>query len=224
MRDACQALLSGGSCRHFDFQFFSPRKFLGVPDGGILAATRPGGLSAKLRDPPLARPRLDWWMKSFGSILGRHDYDLGSKSRDWFALYQQSEETAPTGPIAMSQLAEGLLRTAFDYDKIAARRRANYGVLLERLRDLALFPELLAEVVPLGFPIRVGNRDALRRSLFHQGIFTARTLAGARASAGDVSDGPAVGGTDHDAALRPAAYDRPDMERIAEVARDEAQR
>ncbi len=38
LEDACQALLSDHTGRYSDFVLFSPRKTIGVPDGGILAS------------------------------------------------------------------------------------------------------------------------------------------------------------------------------------------
>ena len=54
---------------------------------------------------------------------------------------------------------------------MAARRRENYRRLLERLRDIALLPSLPDGVVPVGFPVRVGDRDAIRQRLFDALIF-----------------------------------------------------
>jgi hypothetical protein len=39
------------------------------------------------------------------------------------------------------------------------------------LGDIALFPGLSPEVVPLGFPIRVRNRDQIRQALFEHDIY-----------------------------------------------------
>ena len=38
LEDACQALLSDEVGRFSDFVLYSPRKFLGVPDGGVLVS------------------------------------------------------------------------------------------------------------------------------------------------------------------------------------------
>jgi hypothetical protein len=54
---------------------------------------------------------------------------------------------------------------------VAARRRANWEVLAVRLGDVAVFPRLPAEVVPLGFPVRAPRRDAIRQALFAQEIY-----------------------------------------------------
>ena len=60
---------------------------------------------------------------------------------------------------------------AFAYQEISQRRRDNYAVLQQQLADLAIFPELPDAVVPLGFPIRIANRDAVRRALFDEAVY-----------------------------------------------------
>jgi hypothetical protein len=166
IEDACQALLSAYRRDLADVVLFSPRKFLGVPDGGILD-DRSGLMRApiELSDPPAA-----WWLTSFAATLNRRVYDTCGGDRGWFDLFQRAEATIPRGAHAMSQLTRLLLEN-FDYEAVARRRVANYQRLLGRLEGLALFPELPADVVPLGFPIRVKNRDAVRTWLFTQMIF-----------------------------------------------------
>jgi len=60
---------------------------------------------------------------------------------------------------------------SFDYSTIAQRRIDNYKFLARLLADIALFPNLSANTVPLGFPIRVKNRDRLRQVLFGHQIY-----------------------------------------------------
>ena len=63
------------------------------------------------------------------------------------------------------------MRYRIDYPSISSRRIANYQSLLDDLEHLALFPYLPAEVVPLGFPVRLEDRDRIRQLLFDQQIF-----------------------------------------------------
>jgi dTDP-4-amino-4,6-dideoxygalactose transaminase len=71
----------------------------------------------------------------------------------------------------MSDLSAHLLRHAVDWPELARRRRTNYVFLTAALRPIALLPDLPAGVVPLGFPVVVPNRDAIRHELFAQNIF-----------------------------------------------------
>ena len=72
----------------------------------------------------------------------------------------------------MSELSKSLLLHTFDYATIAQRRRENYKILAETLSAIALFPTLTTDVVPLGFPIRLENRDTIRQVLFEHQIYS----------------------------------------------------
>jgi selenocysteine lyase/cysteine desulfurase len=52
LEDASQALLSHGVGSSADFVVFRPRKFLGVPDGGILRLNAPLPLEGEVLKPP----------------------------------------------------------------------------------------------------------------------------------------------------------------------------
>lgn len=58
-----------------------------------------------------------------------------------------------------------------DVRKIKNQRRKNANVLLKYLSDLAFFPELKSEDCPMFVPIRVNNRDLLRRHLIDCDIY-----------------------------------------------------
>jgi dTDP-4-amino-4,6-dideoxygalactose transaminase len=167
VEDACQALLSAHVGQGADYVLFSPRKFLGVPDGGILVSRAEPDLS----DAALERPPGAWWLKAVAAGVLRREFDRHGGARPWFPLFQEIERSYPIGPYAMSELAEALLRHGFDYEAIAGARRANYRVLAEELGDLAVFRELPEDVVPLGFPIRHAERDRLRQALFRAEIY-----------------------------------------------------
>jgi hypothetical protein len=167
LEDAGQALLTAGLGREADFVVYSPRKFVGVPDGGLLVQTGTRPLpSADLGPPPPA-----WWRGALGAVESRRDFDRGGTGRGWFAAFQAAERDAPSGPYAASELTRSILTTAVDWIQVAARRRANWAVLAEALGDVAVFPTLPPEVVPLGFPIRVPRRDEVRPALFAQEIY-----------------------------------------------------
>jgi dTDP-4-amino-4,6-dideoxygalactose transaminase len=168
VRDACQALLSDMPHAQADFVVYSPRKFVGVPDGGILVSRAPESTHDW---DPLEDPPADWWLIGLTASLGRRDFDLFGGERIWYTLYRKSEAEAPCGPYAMSTLTRALLGNAFDYDEIAARRVANYRHLARELGYLLAFPELPEGVVPLGCPIRHPDRDRLRDELFRHDIF-----------------------------------------------------
>jgi dTDP-4-amino-4,6-dideoxygalactose transaminase len=167
LEDACQSLLSREMGLFSDFVLYSPRKFLGVPDGGILASNHEIAFdTVKLQNPPT-----EWWLKAFSASVLRREFDLYDGNRRWFELFQETEDEAPIGPYAMSELSRMLLQHSFDYSMIAHKRVENYQLLADKLNHLALFPSLPPEVVPLGYPIRVKNRDRVRHALFDQKIY-----------------------------------------------------
>jgi dTDP-4-amino-4,6-dideoxygalactose transaminase len=167
LEDACQALLTSEVGRLSDFVVFSPRKFLGVPEGGILALNQ----ATDLDGVSLEAPPADWWLKTLNANIMRREFDLYGGDRRWFTLFQETEREFPVGYYAMSELSRTLLLHAFDYATIAQRRIQNYQVLNDQLGDVAVFPQLPAKVVPSGFPIRLKNRGVVRERLFEHAIY-----------------------------------------------------
>lgn len=167
LEDASQALLSGHVGRLSDFVLFNIVKWIGVPEGAVLRCPE----EMTLEDTQLEAPAPGWWLKALQSSVLRREFDDGVPTRDWFALFREIEDTMPTGPYAMSQLARTLMLHSVDYPSIARKRRENYSSLLDRLRAFALFPDIGPDVVPLGFPVRTGNRDTVRRALFDNQIY-----------------------------------------------------
>jgi hypothetical protein len=168
VEDACQAMLNKDFSPHADYVIVSPRKFVGVPDGGILLARKGRHLPAA--EFPAAPP---WWLlKAIEASILRSRFDRYNGDRNWFKIFQWVEANGPIEPCRMSDLSAMLLRR-IDWPTIKTRRRRNYRFLLAELSDLAMFPVLPREVVPLGFPIRVKDRDRLRRALFRKQIYPA---------------------------------------------------
>jgi len=167
LEDACQALLSSHVGGLSDYVLFSVRKWIGVPDGGILRVHD----SHPLIDHPLGSPPSLWWLKALQASLLRREFDEGLPGNDWFKLFREAEDTAPTGPYTMSHLSRAVIEYSVDYSVITQRRRDNYQSLLEKLAPYAVYPHLEPGVVPLGFPVRVANRNEVRERLFNQSMY-----------------------------------------------------
>jgi len=165
--DAAQALLSDGLGDGAEFVVFSPRKFVGVPDGGCLVMNH----STLFNSSELPTAPEAWWQESLSAITLRQSFDRGDNNRSWFSRYQAAETLAPAKAYAMSEMTHRLLTRGIDFDAIATRRRDNFRALLEYLADVAIFHDLPDGVVPLGFPIRVRQRDAIRQFLFERHIY-----------------------------------------------------
>lgn len=168
LEDACQAMLSSRAGKLGDIAVFSPRKYLGVPDGGVLTSNSPEIMfdGVTLEEPPG-----EWWSKGVSAARMRSEFDARGEPNHWFDLYFEFDATHPVGHYSMSDRAKSLLTTSFDYSAIAARRVGNYCILGSMLARVAIYPELEPGVVPLGFPIRLKDRDRVRRALFEKGIY-----------------------------------------------------
>ena len=167
LEDACQALLSSHVGGISDFVLFSLRKWIGVPDGGMLRVPE----SFPLTGISLEMPATTWWLKALQASILRREFDDGLPTRDWFKFFREAEDSAPIGPYAMSQLSQAIFEYSVDYSLTAQRRIDNYRKLLERLADHAIFPKIEPDVVPLGFPVQVAKRDIVRQALFDRQIY-----------------------------------------------------
>jgi len=168
VEDACQAMLNEDFSSHSDYIIFSPRKFIGVPDGGVLLA----GKNTELPDADFPAPPAQWLLQATRASILRSEFDRYGGERSWFKMFQSTEANGPMEPCRMSDLSAAILRIV-DWATIKRRRRRNYEFLLSELGELAIFPNLPHDVVPLGFPIRVRNRNQVRQSLFNERIYPA---------------------------------------------------
>lgn len=168
LRDCSQALFFDFQNDQLcDFHLFSPRKFLGVPDGGILHAKT----KLNFQSCPLSPSDEETFAEMFQAVIFRRDFDQFGGNHDWFGYFQRGESRFEPSDSPMSELSQILLKNGFDYDFIRAQRKQNYMILAERLRQLALFPLLPEDVVPLGFPIVIPERDVVRERLFKKEIY-----------------------------------------------------
>jgi hypothetical protein len=167
VEDACQAMLNYRFSEYADYVIASPRKFIGVPDGGILFAQ----YGAALPSVHLPPPPPEWWLDALKASQLRAEFDRHGGDRQWFELFRTTDPNGPTEPSRMSELSSLLLDHAIDYDGIATSRRRNFSQLSAALPEFAMFRELSDDAVPLGFPVRVLNRDHVRRGLFECEIY-----------------------------------------------------
>lgn len=166
VEDRAQALDPGPSWG--DWLLYSPRKLLGVPDGGILVAARRDDLPADRR-PDVGAPAL-----LFAQALRKLD-PARQSGTDWFALYRRSEARQRVTRKPMSALSLAQLGSA-DARLLGARRLANYALLQRLLGDLAFFGAPLPRA-PFGFAIRVPRGERLWERLCRAGIYAQRHWA-----------------------------------------------
>lgn len=139
--------------------FYSPRKFFGVPDGGYLYT------DALLEtDFPQAES-----LERMISLLKRIEQGAEAGYQD----FQAARVSIDHRPIErMSKITEAILG-AIDYEEIAQKRKHNYQVLHECVKNSNLFYVPIEEdAVPMVYPYMIGDGD-LRKRLIENKVFVA---------------------------------------------------
>lgn len=168
----CAQALDTGRAPWGDWQLYSPRKLVGVPDGGILVACsgRAAGVSTAAS---VGGPFADA-VELARSHWSRFE-DAGEASNTaWYALHQAKERGLGVSSRRISRLTWELL-DVLDAASIGAARRRNFAVLAAALSAHAALDELSPSFAPLGFPVRVpiGLRDQVRTLLHRDRLFPA---------------------------------------------------
>lgn len=163
IEDRSQALEPGGD-DWADYILYSPRKLLGVPDGGILVS-----LGKPLPSPGSAHRTDSDFIRA--ALLRFEDVNEQDNAV-WHLANRDYEAAMAVGAKPMSRLTRHILQTT-DAGWVAERRRANHQYLLERLAELAVLPQEELGFVPFGFPIWTKDRQGLSAQLAAQGIFAA---------------------------------------------------
>lgn len=167
LHDCSQALFFDWHDDICDYHLYSPRKFLGVPDGGVLHCREKINFS----HITFKEPDNETIYLLLQALIMRREFDIFGGDRKWNELFHTGESSFSAGRCAMSQITQLFLNRAFDYLQIQMQRKENYLTLSQKLYDIALFPELSENVIPLGFPIKVNKRDQLQKELFAKNIF-----------------------------------------------------
>ncbi|MFL6464665.1 MAG: hypothetical protein ACJ73N_09690 [Bryobacteraceae bacterium] len=169
VEDASQALFLPQQFSESACIVYSPRKFLPVPEMGVMASRSDTGTEAAM----LAAPPDHWWKSAIAMMQKRRDFDLVGGNNEWFSLFQQVESQFPLGSYAPSDLSKMLLTCGTDYEHIRARRRENYFRLREKLEGYAMFSHMGENTIPLGFPVLVDprRRDGILRRLYEKRIY-----------------------------------------------------
>jgi hypothetical protein len=140
---------------------YSPRKFVGVPDGGLLTTD---GLHIRVPE-----------REDTGSIdRMRHLFlRMAQTAQDGYSDYLESEESlSDTRPLGMSRITRRIL-AGIDMTAVKRQRRDNFMALAARLDEYNCREcELDAASVPLCYPLVVGRDvDRLKKALLGQGIY-----------------------------------------------------
>jgi dTDP-4-amino-4,6-dideoxygalactose transaminase len=165
VEDACHAADTGVT-QWGRWCLRSPRKLVGVPDGGFIVPS--AGISEA--NGSESRPVLDAYEAAF---LRFEDEEECCNPR-WHDANQRREATEPVSPRRMSRLTRELLER-LALGPIADKRHANFRVLADMLDRYKYLPDKDPGFVPLGFPIRLraALRDKVLTDLIAQGLFPA---------------------------------------------------
>ncbi|WP_137936691.1 DegT/DnrJ/EryC1/StrS family aminotransferase [Chitinivorax sp. B] len=143
------------------WQLFSPRKLLGVPDGGLLVGPQLADLPTPHGIPPI---HVSAWL--------RREDSHGSRNSEWYGRFKQDEADMDIDLRPASKLTQHLLACTPAHTLIQARRQ-NYARYQAALPYMSFLGETRA-FVPFGFVIRTPHADALWQHLIDQRIFAQR--------------------------------------------------
>jgi dTDP-4-amino-4,6-dideoxygalactose transaminase len=165
IEDRAQALEPGAPAWG-EVVIYSPRKLLGVADGGVMVSRSP-------LPQPAAGPDDDSLWAPEDARAGDPD---GNEPQAWYPLFQRREAAFAVDAAPMSARTMKALRAA-KIAPIVAARRANWRTLAGRLGEHALWPQLDPDFAPLAFPILVTDAAASVRALAEHRLWCPRHWA-----------------------------------------------
>ena len=165
VEDCSQALCTGAD-PWGGWRLFSPRKLLGVPDGGYMVCTFPetenrNHISQKKSNANSA----------FAALARFEDTD-GTENLEWHRANQDREKSMGVSTRPMSRLSRAIISN-LDLNLIARKRLENYHSLDRTLSGISFFQGKQIDFCPLGYPLRLSehDRETLRATLISKGIF-----------------------------------------------------
>ncbi len=163
IEDRAQALDAGPEWG--DVILYSPRKLLGVGDGGILVSNRP------LPQPVPGPPDPSLWAPEEARACDPN----GEDPERWYPLFRRREERLRVENVAASsRMIEALAGTALT--PLSQARGTNWRTLARGLGDYALWPEIDVPA-PLAFPILTEDAAAAQRAMAEERIWAPRHWA-----------------------------------------------
>lgn len=150
-----------------DFSFTSFRKAFPAPDGAW-ATTRHGELPTAIGESLFSK------YKIAGVLLKGIGYHNNDFDKIYLELLSKGEELIDDNYTAgMSSFSKQIIN-ALDWNRIQFIRRRNAAQIVSGLHLLDIKPMIPVtdSCVPLFIPISIPNRDAVRKALFENNIFT----------------------------------------------------
>ena len=139
---------------------YSPRKFFGVPDGGLLVTNLPIAISPEIESASVGRSTY---------LLKR----LAGSAESGYADYQKAEQSlVEFEPYQMSSLTRRILNSV-DFKEVKIRRNSNFHFLHERLGKInKLLIDPLSIDGPLCYPFFIAQ-SGIRERLISERVFVA---------------------------------------------------
>ena len=147
-----------------DFKFTSLRKTFAVPDGGLV--------KTKHCLPKVDTPNTFGQYKAAAALL-KSMRDANFNDQIYLELFEKGESLIDSEQeCGMSHIAEKLY-SFVDEERVKVRRLNNAEYLIGGLKKIGISPilPLTENHVPLFIPIRLNNRDAVRKTMFAHEIF-----------------------------------------------------
>ncbi len=163
IRDVTHSLFSLGS-NNADYCFGSLRKWAGFATGGFAT-----GFKSQVcfeGDFP------DFIKLKKTAMSDKKAYiNEETDDKNYFEKFGTAEDMLEHIGVFPADADEVLIASKLNVDLIRHKRRKNAQVLLDSLRDIAIFPELNDNDCPLFVPIKVRNRNGLRSHLIQKEIY-----------------------------------------------------
>lgn len=165
----CAQALSTNVPQWGHWRLFSPRKLVGVADGGFIIPRNGKQPQIFVRSASIDSVVLRW----SAALLRFEDREEEFNSL-WHNRNQDNERSMKVEDKKISNLSYGLL-SQFDVDRIIRQRKTNYHALYSALSHVSLLKDSEPVYAPFGFPIRVAARirDKLIEHLIYNHIFPA---------------------------------------------------
>jgi len=157
--DNAQALYCEALAAH---QFYSPRKFMGMPDGGIAVTSLQGSVDSLPVD--LSYDRCSHLLKR-----------LEMAPSEGYADFKANSKKIAESPLSRMSSISRHIFDSVDLDGIRQARRRNFEYLHSALKSTNRLdvPSMDSFACPLVYPYWSNNGKELKKKLIEQGIFVA---------------------------------------------------
>ena len=143
-------------------QIYSPRKYIGMPDGGLVVTSIPDNSSTLPIDISYSR---------CSHLLKRLELDPSEGYRD----FQEDDEQLSNSECSRMSAISRSIFASVDFESIKQKRRDNFAILhnaLGQINKLAI-PFMVQFECPLVYPSWVENGIELKKKLISKSIFVA---------------------------------------------------